>query len=146
MKTFQISRKFFSPTLQYFSEFCSFQSCISWRRSARWALTWNPNTNKGGPLWLWPVLGYDSLYKTNQGPKRNSRDSIDDRISFSRNPIPTSSHPLQVFARGSRVARSLTCLTVFSVYEEGMLCVGVTGCCVDGTGVSAEERPGDSSS
>ena len=69
-----------------------------------------------------------------------------DRISFSRNPIPTSSHPLQVFARGSRVA-SLTCLTVFSVYEEGMLCVGVTGCCcVDDTGVSAEERPGDSSS
>ena len=44
------------------------------------------------------------------------------------------------------MARSLTCLTVFSVYEEGMLCVGVTGCCVDGTGVSAEERPGDSSS
>ena len=42
---------------------------------------------------------------------------------------------------------SLTCLTVFSVYEEGMLCVGVTGCCcVDDTGVSAEERPGDSSS
>ena len=69
-----------------------------------------------------------------------------DRISFSRNPIPTSSHPLQMFARGSRVARSLTCLTVFSVYEEGMLCVGVTGCCVDDTGVSAEERPGDSSS
>ena len=48
-----------------------------------------------------------------------------DRISFSRNPISTSSHPLQLFAPGSRVARSLTCLTVFSVYDEEMLCVGV---------------------